>query len=171
MNIDRGSFLMLVTTLAAGGAVGYVAAEKRVFPVVDTWVGRTPEPVPESPRVVPSASAPAIISAPPPPPPPPAAPTCDDSVAAPVGECPGPGLPTVEGGCGSFASVRCGELKQALKPRVAAAAVECIAKLTGQERCDAARVHLCGHLALMNACPDAVAVSPGDAGAAATRRS
>ena len=143
MHIDRGSFLILESTLAAGGAVGYVAAEKRVFPVVDTWIGRTPEPMPEPARPAPSASAAPTMSAPPPPrppPAPPATPTCDDSVATTaVGECPGPGLPTIEGGCGSFASLRCNELKQSLKPRVAASAVECIAKLTGQERCDAAR--------------------------------
>lgn len=154
--IDKSSFLILVSTLAVGGAGGYVAAEKRVFPAVDTWVGRVAEPMSE-PRVIPSASAaltptltPSAAAAPPPAP---TGPMCDDSSGT-AGDCPGPGLPTIEGGCGSFATVRCGELKTALKPRVAAAAVDCIAKLTPQERCDAARVHLCGHLALMNSCPD-----------------
>ena len=172
MIVDRGSFLMLVTTLAAGGAGGYVAAEKRVFPVVDTWVGRTAEPVPEPVR--PAASAGAVAAPPasaPAPPPPALEPACDDAIATAVGDCPGPGLPTVEGGCGSVASIRCGELKLALKPRVAAAAVECITKLKGAERCDANRIHLCGHLALMNACPDVppppAAPTTADAAAAA----
>ncbi len=149
---------MLVTTLAAGGAGGYVAAEKRVFPVVDTWVGRVPAPVAEPAHPSPAASASIApdTSAPPPPLPlAPAAPTCDDAVATPIGDCPGPGLPTVEGGCGSAAIVRCNELRQSLKPRVAAAAMECITKLNGAERCDPSRIHLCGHLALSNACPDA----------------
>ncbi len=157
MNVDRNSFLMLVTTLAAGGAVGYVAAEKRVIPAVDGWVGRVPEPGTEPARPVPVASVASVapsMSAPPPPPPAPAAPTCDDTVATAVGECPGPGLPTIEGGCGSLATARCNELKQSLKPRVAAAAVDCIAKLNGAERCDANRIRLCGHLSLVNACPD-----------------
>lgn len=156
MNIDRNSFLILVSTLAAGGAGGYVAAEKRVFPVVDTWVGRTPEAVAE-PRAMPSTSAAPIVIVSAAPPVAsvavPAGPVCDDGAGT-VGDCPPQGLPTIEGGCGSFASIRCGELKTAMKPKVAAAAVECITKLTPQERCDAARVHLCGHLALMNACPD-----------------
>ena len=155
MNVDRGSFLMLVTTLAAGGAVGYVASEKRVIPAADKWIGRTPEPGTEPAHAPPPPPPPVSIAPPPPPPPPPAGPVCDDSVAATaIGDCPGPGLPSVEGGCGSFASLRCGDLKTALKPKVAAAAVSCIAKLNGQERCDANRVQLCGHLSLMNACPD-----------------
>ena len=166
MNVDRGSFLMLVTTLAAGGAGGYVAAEKRAIPAVDGWVGRVPEPGTEPVRPAPIASVAPTTSAPPPPPPAPAAPTCDDSIATTVGECPGPGLPTVEGGCGILASARCAELKQSLKPRVAAAAVDCIAKLNGAERCDANRIHLCGHLSLVNACSDTP--PPGADAAAAT---
>ena len=157
MNIDRGTFLLLVSTLAIGASGGYVAAERHVFPELDRWRGRGPEPTPEPPHAAsvadaapPANSAPAPVAAPAPAP---AAPSCDDSVAT-VGECPAPGYPTVEGGCGGFASVRCGELKQAMKPKVAAAAVACVNKLTPQERCDAARVYLCGHLALVNACPE-----------------
>jgi hypothetical protein len=158
VHIDRGSFLILVSTLAIGATGGYVASEKRMFPALDRWRGRAPEPTPEPPRqIAPIAVADAAppVSAPPPPVPVPAAPACDDSVAsAGVGECPPPGYPTIEGGCGSFANVRCGELKQAMKPKVAAAAVACLQKLTPQERCDPARVYLCGHLAFMNACPE-----------------
>ena len=167
MNIDRGSFLILVSTLAIGGAGGYVVAEKRLLPAVDKWRGRPPEtPVPE-PHPIPVADAAPPVAAPPiatPPPPPPAAPTCDDSAGT-VSECPPPGYPTIEGGCGSFANVRCGELKQAMKPKVAAAAVTCLNKLTPHERCDATRVTLCGHLAFMNACPEADP-SPADVGSA-----
>ena len=160
MNIDRGSFLMLVSTLAIGAVGGYVAAERHVFPELERWRGRTPEPKPEPPPPpVADAAPPVTASAPPPPPPAPAAPACDDSTApaSSVGECPPPGYPTIEGGCGSFANIRCGELKQAMKPKVAAAAVACLNKLTPQERCDPARVYLCGHLAFMNACPEPAA--------------
>jgi hypothetical protein len=154
VNIDRGSFLMLVSTLGIGAVGGYVAAERHVFPELDRWRGHGPEPKPEPPPApVADAAPPVTASAPPPPPPAPAAPACDDSVAT-VGECPPPGYPTIEGGCGSFANIRCGELKQAMKPKVASAAVACLNKLTPQERCDPARVYLCGHLAFMNACPE-----------------
>ena len=157
MNIEKGTFLLLVSTLAIGATGGYVAAERHVFPELDRWRGRAPEPVPEPPRLAPVAdAAPPVTAAPAAPPlaaPAPSAPACDDSVAT-VGECPPPGYPTVEGGCGSFANIRCGELKQAMKPKVAAAAVVCLNKLTPQERCDPARVYLCGHLAFMNACPE-----------------
>jgi len=152
MNIDRGTFLILVSTLAAGGAGGYVVAEKRVFPSLDRWVGRPPEPV-ATPEPKPVIDAGPTTPPPPPPPPVPAGPVCDDSVGTP-GDCPPPGYPTIEGGCGSFAATRCAEYKQGLKPRVAQLAVECLAKLTPHERCDHSRVTLCGHLALMNACPD-----------------
>ena len=167
MNIDRGTFLLLVSTLAIGTTGGYVAAERHMFPELDKWRGRPPEPKPEPPAPPPVADAAPPVSAAPAPPPVPAAPACDDSVAT-VGECPPPGYPTIEGGCGSFANIRCGELKQAMKPKVAAAAVACLNKLTAQERCDPARVYLCGHLAFMNACPERDATGEADAGAPAT---
>lgn len=168
MNIDRSSFLIIVSTLAVGGAGGYVASEKRVFPGLDKYVGHTPDkPAPEPPPPPPVADAAPAVTAAPPPPPPPAGPTCDDSVATP-GACPPPGYPTIEGGCGSFASIRCAEMKQSMKPKVAATAVTCLMKLTPQERCDPARVVLCGHLAYMNACPEADPPAAGGAGALAT---
>lgn len=178
MNIDRGTFLLLVGTLAVGGASGYLAAEKRIFPSIDKWRGRPPEvvvvPVAEPTRtaVAVEDAAPPVSASPPPTAPAvaaPAAPACDDSVAT-VGACPPPGLPTDEGGCGSFANLRCAELKQAMKPKVAAAAVTCLNGLKPSERCDPARVYLCGHLALMNACPEgdpAHSVGAHDAGAGA----
>ncbi len=153
MHVDRGSFLMLVTTLAAGGGLGYLASEKNVVPHLDDARNKPP---PAPPPVVPEPPKPNldhVDAAPAAPPPPPPAPVCDDSGGTP-GACPPPGFPTIEGGCGSFAANRCAEFKQALKPRVAQWAVECLAKLTPAERCDEKRVNLCGHLAIMNACPD-----------------
>ncbi len=152
MNIDKTSFLVIVSSLAVGGAGGYVASEKRLLPPLDKSAARAPEPVAPEPalRAMPVAdAAPSMTAAPPPPLP--AAPTCDDSTGT-AGDCPGPGFPTVEGGCGSFATIRCAEMKQSMKPKVAQTAVLCLAKLTPQERCDPARVVLCGHLAYMNAC-------------------
>ena len=164
MQIDAKTFFILVTTLAAGGAGGYVASEKRLLP-------------PLEPRKEPPAPPPA---APPPPPPPvvvdagpvaplapPPLPPCDDG-AGQAGDCPPPGFPTFEGGCGNYATTRCAEFKQAMKPRVAQAAVACLAKLTPQERCDPKRVDLCGHTALQNACiePDMASYVGWDAGPA-----
>jgi len=68
--------------------------------------------------------------------------------------------PVDEGGCGGYATQRCGEYKKAMKPRVAALAVECLNKLRPDERCDRNRVNLCGHLALMQACPEDDAAKP-----------
>ena len=155
MKVDPGTFFILVGTLAAGGVAGYAASSKRMIPALDNAFGRLPDPPPPSvepeprPTIV-DAAAPApsaaVDAAPP-------EPACDDSVGT-VGECPPPGFPTKEGGCGSFAHTRCKEIVQTTKPRVAEAAVTCLNKLTPKERCDPNRVNLCGHLALMNACPE-----------------
>lgn len=159
MKIDPGTFFILVGTLAAGGVAGYAASSRRLVPALDNAFGRTPDPAPVKPEPaasvavvdagppVATASASTAIDAGP------AEPPCDDSTGTP-GECPAPGFPTVEGGCGSFATTRCKELKESLKPRVAEVAVECMNKLKPHERCDAIRVNLCAHLALMNACPE-----------------
>jgi hypothetical protein len=155
MKIDAGTFFILVGTLSAGVVAGYGASSKRMIPALDNAFGRVPDPQPAKPEpppvidagapVVAAASASATLDAGPPEPP------CDDSVGTPA-ECPPPGFPTVEGGCGSFAHTRCNELKQSLKPKVAEVAIECLNKLKPQERCDPNRVNLCAHLALMNSC-------------------
>jgi hypothetical protein len=158
MKIDAGTFFILVGTIAAGGLAGYAASSKRMIPALDDAFGRVPDPPSAKPEPAASAtvvdaattvaaSASATVDAGPPEPP------CDDSAGTP-GECPPPGYPTIEGGCGSFAHTRCNELKQSLKPKVAEVAVECLNKQKPQERCDANRVNLCAHLALMNACPE-----------------
>ncbi len=151
---------MLVSTLSVGAAGGYFVAEKRLVPALDTWLGRppptppaTPEPAPTADAAPPAPTAAPVASAPAPPP-------CDDGAGT-VGDCPPPGFPTIEGGCGSFAHTRCNEFKQTMKPKVAAAAVGCLAKLTARERCDPARVYLCGHLALVNSCLEVESVDAG----------
>jgi hypothetical protein len=82
-----------------------------------------------------------------------AKPVCDDSAGTP-GTCPLPGFPAEEGGCGALPTKRCNDFKQVMKPRVAERAVACINGLGYAERCDATRLAVCGHLALMSACPD-----------------
>jgi hypothetical protein len=180
MEIDAKSFFMLVATLAAGGAAGWYASEKHLLPPLEP---KAPSP-PPAPLASPpsaqaviaapdaaalpsasasaSASATASASAPAP-----AVPPCDDTLGT-SGDCPPPGLPTVEGGCGSFAATRCAEYKQSMKPRIATEAVACLARLTPQERCNPQRVNLCGHTALMNACPEPDVTSGVDAGARAS---
>lgn len=149
MQVDRGGYLMFVTAIAIGAAGGYVGSEKDLVPHL-----RKPDPPPP----------PAPASTVPPPPPPPvvvsaapvvdAGPACDDSVGPEPEACPGIGPPTIEGGCGAFTNERCKDFKQQMKPRVAAAAIACLNKLTYAEKCDAKRVDLCAHQALMNACED-----------------
>lgn len=156
MQIDRGAFFLFLSSISAGAVGGYVASEKDVVPhlagsshapAAKTEVLSAPAPARAEPAAAPVASA-----AP--------APACDDSVGEPAA-CPPMGDPTAEGGagCGGFAVTRCNDFKQTMKPRVAQAAVACLNKLSGGERCDPKRVELCGHLALMNACDDPAAAS------------
>ena len=160
MHVDRGAFLMFVTSLALGGGAGYVASEKDLVPHMPGRAPPAPPPPPPAPVAASSASAPVASAAPVD-----AGPVCDDMVGEPE-PCPPIGLPTVEGGCGGFALTRCNDFKASMKPRVAKAAVACLVKLTPQERCDPKRVDLCAHLALMTACPEHVASAA--AGVAAT---
>ena len=151
MIIDRGTFFLCLSSLAAGAAGGYVASEKDVVPHL---AGSVHEPA--SKTEVSSAPAPARVEPVALPVAPVAlAPTCDDSVGE-AAACPPMPAPTAEGGvaCGGVATTRCADFKQTMKPRVAQAAVACLNKLTAAERCDPKRVELCGHLALMNACDD-----------------
>lgn len=160
MQIDRGAFFLCLSSISAGAVGGYVASEKDVVPHLvgsshapasKTEVSSAPARA-EPPAAPVVAAAPAVEAAP--------APACDDSVGEPAA-CPQMGAPTAEGGagCGGLAVTRCNDFKQAMKPRVAQAAVACLNKLSGGERCDPKRVELCGHLALMNACDDPAAAS------------
>jgi hypothetical protein len=148
MEIDAKSFFMLVATLGAGGVGGYVASEKHLLPPLLPSNQSPPTPPPH-----PAPSASASASSPPPAASVPPAPVCDDSAGSP-GDCPPPGYPVVEGGCGSFAATRCAEFKQTMKAHVAENAVACLAKLSPHDRCNAQRVNLCAHNALMNACAE-----------------
>jgi len=154
MQIDKGSFFILVFTLAAGGAGGYFASEKHLFVP-------PPPPPPPLPPPPPKDSAPP----PPAPPPPKPAPTCDDMAGAPA-QCPPPIWPSEEGfgGCGMLPVKRCQDYKAAMKPRVAERAVACINALNQTQRCDKDRLNLCGHAALMSAC--SIDESPPEADAA-----
>jgi hypothetical protein len=159
MAIDRTRFLFLAGALAAGS----VACQRAPAPTP------TPTPVAEPP---PSPSAalsqalkggpievavlePALATG---------ALSCDDSQGTP-GPCPSVG-PADEGICADVISKRCGEFKTAMKPRVAARAVECLQALKGNERCDGARINQCGHAALMSACPEPTPTRKGQLAAA-----
>jgi hypothetical protein len=139
MIIERSGFLLMAGTLAAGGAVGWYAHESKAHrePVVEVPVAAAP--------VAPPVASVVVVQAPPPP-------VCDDSVGVPE-DCPAVG-PSDEGVCSNIAAKRCAEFKSAFKPKVAQAAVACLRHLKGNELCDPARVNLCGHTALMAACPE-----------------
>jgi hypothetical protein len=152
MTIDKGSFLLALATLGIGGAGGYVASQEGVVKRIREPGVMERQPADESAAQTPGASASPASTRP----------VCDDLLGAP-GACPGPGYSADEGqGCGPIASKRCEDFKQAMKPRVAEQAVACLNALTPGQRCDPARVNLCGHAALMNAC------SEGDAPQATT---
>lgn len=145
MAIDRSDFLIIATTLAAGGAGGWFFRDR------SPDARPTPEPV----------APPAVTASAPPPPQGPVAvsvvdsktaPACDDSQGTPE-QCPSVG-PADEGICANLIHKRCQEFKDAFKPRVATQAVACLRALKGYERCDPVRINQCGHMALMAACPD-----------------
>jgi hypothetical protein len=158
MTIDAKSFFLLAGTLAAGGAGGYYFRERTAPP---------PKPVEPLPAPPVAASAAPSAAPAPTPDPVPAAPPCDDGAGEPEA-CPVAIAPSDEGVCANWAAKRCPDYKAAFKPKVAQAAVACLRKLVGGERCDQYRANLCGHKALMAACqepaPDSRAASA-DSGA------
>ena len=150
MIIERSGFLLMAGTLAAGAIGGWLAH--------DAKTERASE-VPLAPVSAPGSAEPKVIiveHAPPPP-------LCDDTTGSPE-ECPAMG-PADEGVCSNIAAKRCADFKASFKPKVAQAAVSCLRSLKGNALCDPARVNLCGHSALMAACPDAMPAPAGaDAG-------
>lgn len=146
MAIDRSDFLILASTLAAGGAGGWFVRDRspdmRPPPPLTA-----PPPAPPSAAPVPSGPIPVTVVDPTAG----SAPACDDGQGTPE-QCPSVG-PADEGMCANVIFKRCNDFKLAFKPRVATLAVACLRALKGNERCDPARVNQCGHMALMAACP------------------
>ncbi|HEY8088386.1 MAG TPA: hypothetical protein VIF09_11090 [Polyangiaceae bacterium] len=144
MAIDKASFLLALATLGVGGAGGYVASEEGAIKRIREPGVMERQGADDSTTHAAGTTASA----------PPAAPLCDDMAGAPAA-CPSPGYSADEGqGCGVVASKRCEDFKQTMKPRVAEQAVACLNALTPGQRCDAARVNLCAHQALMSACSE-----------------
>jgi hypothetical protein len=139
VNIDKGSFLLALGTIAAGGAGGYFVHDRGLLKGASAPAG-VAEPQPSSSIAPPAGAMPA------------SRPSCDDMVGVPAA-CPPPGYPADEGGCGAFPVKRCDDFKQTMKPRVAEHAVACLNSLNSAQRCDPNRVSLCAHAALMSACP------------------
>ena len=147
MAADRPSFLLIAGAMAAGGVGVWAAQEFRVVRKHGEPSGPTPpapaSAVTPSAQPVPSTGVGVDREAPEAP--------CDDKVGTP-GNCPSVG-PSDES-CANLIFKRCNEYKAAFKPRVAQEAVACLQRLTPQQRCDPARINLCGHRALMAACPE-----------------
>jgi hypothetical protein len=148
MIIEKSGFLLMAGTLAAGGIGGWMAHDAKTHGAQPIY-GESSAPVtPVNTTLAPATPA-SITVVPDRTPPPPA---CDDNLSVgTIDECPPMG-PADEGVCTNFAAKRCAEFKSAFKPKVAQAAVSCLKNLKGAV-CDPARVNLCGHSALMNACP------------------
>jgi hypothetical protein len=148
MIIEKSGFLLMAGTLAAGGVGGWLAHDAKThrerIPLAEPPT--TAVPLVASAPSAPSAAQVGIGERAP------APPVCDDTVGVPE-ECPAMG-PADEGVCTNFAAKRCAEFKSAFKPKVAQAAVACLKTLKGNAACDPARVNLCGHSALMAACPE-----------------
>lgn len=152
MFIERSGFLLIAGALAAGGVGGWYARDSKAQTERAAQVPPPAVTVAPEPKVV-------VIDRTPPPP------VCDDSVGV-LEDCPAMG-PADEGVCSNLAAKRCAEFKVAFKPKVAQAAVSCLKNLKGNALCDASRVNLCGHSALMAACSEAPpTLAAGDAGVA-----
>jgi hypothetical protein len=148
--MDRGAFFLALGALAAGGVGGYVVKDQNLISR-DTPVQPAPTVAVTSTPVV--AAVPTTT-----------VPACDDTTGSPAA-CPPLPYSAEEGGCSPVANKRCEDFKASFKPRVAERAVSCITALTAPQKCDANRVNLCGHEALMSACPEP---EPAAAGANAT---
>jgi hypothetical protein len=137
--MDRGAFFLALGGLAAGGVGGYVVRDQNLIShdtPVQTAPAMTVAPTPVA------ATTPTVPT-----------PVCDDSTGSP-GACPPLPYSAEEGGCSPVANKRCEDFKASLKPRVAERAVACLTSLTPAQKCDANRVNLCGHEALMSACAE-----------------
>lgn len=137
MSVDRTTFLLMAGALAAAGC--------------DTNFGRAPAPTPAPAPIAALPAAPITVDIVQPAPAA-GAPVCDDTQGT-AEECPSVG-PSDEGVCPSIITKRCNDFKATMKPRVAAQAVACLRALKRNERCDAARINQCGHVALMSACQE-----------------
>lgn len=142
MIIERSGFLLMASVLAVGGVGGWALR--------DSGVGReraaSAPPTPVVKAVEAKALEVSVLDNRLP------AAACDDSVGV-ADECPSVG-PSDEGVCANIIAKRCADYKTAFKPKVAQQAVACLRQLKAAERCDPARVNLCGHTALMAACPE-----------------
>ncbi|MEP7053061.1 MAG: hypothetical protein ABJB12_22035 [Pseudomonadota bacterium] len=141
MIIEKSGFLLMAGTLAAGGVGGWLAHDSKM-----QHDRAAAPPAAEQVAPAPPTASVVVVDRTPPPP------LCDDNVGTPE-DCPAMG-PADEGVCNNVAAKRCADFKAAFKPKVAAAAVSCLRHLKPNELCDPARVNLCGHSALMAACPD-----------------
>lgn len=142
MIIEKSGFLLMAGTLAAGGVGGWLAHDAKTQRAHTSYAE---PPHTAVPLVTPPPTVVATERIP-------APPVCDDTAGSP-GDCPAMG-PADEGVCTNFAAKRCAEFKTAFKPKVAQSAVACLKSLTGNAACDPSRVNLCGHSALMAACPE-----------------
>jgi len=144
MIIEKSGFLLIAGSLAAGGVGGWLAHDAKGHRERNAYSEPPTTAVPLAPAA-PSATVNTAERIP-------APPACDDNVGS-VDDCPAMG-PADEGVCSNFAAKRCADYKSTFKPKVAQAAVACLKNLKGNALCDPARVNLCGHSALMAACPE-----------------
>jgi hypothetical protein len=157
MYVNKMTFLAVTATLAAAGAGaagGYLYRSGHGAPVTALPPEVPPTVSAAPPAAIPPSAAPsavAVIKEP-------LAPACDDSVGV-AADCPVTISSEDEGICKAgifWAGKRCAEYKAAFKPKVAAAAVQCLRGLKGAETCDQNRANLCGHQALMLACQETI---------------
>jgi hypothetical protein len=116
------------------------------FPGVNVQPSPGPSPAPPAPT-------PAATDGGAAPPQPTPANACLDQGSVPVPACQ---LQPLGASCtgSTFPAQRCQTYSQDFDPKVAAAAVGCMNKLTSQQLCDSSQVYACGNEALQQACND-----------------
>jgi len=144
MALEKSDIIFVAGALAAGGVAGGLAVDVKAQGERIPFDEPPTTAVPVAPLPLPTvASERALTPA-----------SCDDSVGS-VDDCPAT-VAADENVCTDFVARRCSEFKSAFKAKVAQAAVECLRNLAGDAACDPARVNLCGHRALMAACPEPI---------------
>jgi hypothetical protein len=169
MNMNRSAFLMVTAALSVGAAC-------------EVYVGPKPPQNASGPQ--PAGTAPAAPQPPPPPrkptslhygqggagnPPAPTAPSagtvpapgpvtdgraCLDTGATSMGDCAAMQAPDPSCSSPAAAQGKCNAYKTYFDAKVAAAAISCLAGLTGKQACDPSQTSNCARWALAQACPD-----------------
>jgi hypothetical protein len=166
MKIDRSPSLAFFAALVAAAGCHVYVNEPAQSPSTTPSPAPAPAPAPAPQGAAPGAkvaplklhtaggATPAPSGMTPAPAPAPAPAACLDTGATTVGDCAAIAVPA---GCTAAPTIqqKCNAFKTYFSPKVAAAAVSCLAALPASQACDATHTSACARTALAQACPAA----------------